>query len=123
MELFCALLLMTIMPRKASPRTESGGRRAPFLSWCGSSSPISRVESISLWTQSDRDSKHSSDCVRNSLTATREHIVEVVSTMTPVTLASLLMFGREVDQRVGIERLSESFEDSIDGIMDDTAVK
>jgi hypothetical protein len=43
--------------------------------------------------------------------------------MTPVTLASLLMFGREVDHRVGIERLSESFEDSIDGIMDDTAVK
>ena len=90
--------------------------------WCGSS-PISRVESISLWTQSDRHSKHSSDCVRNSLTATREHIVAVVSTMTPVTLASLLMFGREVDHRLGIERLSESFEDSIDGIMDDAAVK
>jgi hypothetical protein len=60
MELCCAAAkVMTIMPRKASPRAESGERRAPSVD------PIRhRVESISI---RNGYSRSPSDCLRNSL--------------------------------------------------------
>jgi hypothetical protein len=48
MELSDAVLLMTIMPRKASPGTESGGRRAPLL-W--DQSDIARRKHIAMDTE------------------------------------------------------------------------